>query len=337
MINDTCLSTNRPTIGITIGDPAGIGPEIVLKCLQYRDIYEICNPIVIASISVISEEAKRLNIRSRILPVESWPEPIGPERIYVVDVPVDGINTIQVGKVCEKAGVASYTYVLKAIELAQEKKIAAIATAPLTKESLKQAKIKCIDHTQIFSEHVRGNAVTLLATQQLRVAHVMRHLSLANSVAQLTEERVLKTIVDTAQGLAETYNLDPVKLIVAGLNPHNGDWGLMGNEEKQIILPAIKRARAAGLCVWGPIAADSAFPKAIHGEANAVIAMYHDQGHIAIKVNDWRKSYTVTVGLEIIRTSVNHGSALDIAGKGIADETSMFESICAAKNIVVLK
>ena len=320
--SDRYGSLVKPAIGITIGDPAGIGPEIVLRYLQNREVYDICRPIVIGSYSVLVREAKNLEIGSTIETIVGSTEFLSPDRISVVNVPIDGVDTTPIGCASEKAGQASYAYVIKAIKLAKAKAIDAIVTAPLTKESLKLAEVGFLDHTEILDAHFDGNPVSLLATRQLKVAHVMRHLSLANSISGLTERKIYNTIRDTSLGLAIAYKLKKVRLIVAGLNPHNGDAGLMGDEEARIIAPAIERARDDGFSVQGPIAADSAFPKAILGEADAVIAMYHDQGHIAIKVNDWRRSYTITVGLEILRTSANHGSALDIAGKQMADETS---------------
>ena len=222
---------------------------------------------------------------------------------------------------------------IKAISLADNGMLDAITTGPLTKASLKLANVPYIDHTEILSAYSKGDPVTMLATRKLRVAHVMRHLSLAESIKKLSSERILKTIIETAEGIKKTLGVKNPKLIVAGLNPHNGDGGIMGDEEKLIILPAIIQAQNKGYDVIGPVAADSAFPQALLGFADAVVALYHDQGHIAVKANDWRRSFTITVGLNIIRTSPNHGSALDIAGKNIADENSILEALYQASII----
>lgn len=324
-----------PRIGITLGDPAGIGPEIVLKSLQHDAIRRICRPLVIGSREVLEREAQAMDLPVTFTDAEATDDYVtAPSHIPVLDVATDGIASIVKGKVSAEAGRASYAYVLKAIELARAGVIDVIATAPVTKESFVLAGVPHVDHTQILAAHASGRGVTLLATRQLRVSHVMRHLSLSDSVTKLTREKIVETIVDTAHGVASAYGIDPVRVMVAGLNPHNGDGGLMGDEETRVVAPAIAEARAAGIQCWGPVPADSAFPKAILGEADVVIALYHDQGHIAVKTNNWRQSIGITVGLDILRTSADHGSALDIAGMGIAHEDSMMESIYAAADMV---
>jgi len=311
------VSTKKPAVGITTGDPAGIGPEVVLKALEMEDIADICTPQAIGSKSILEKTARELKLTS-----------IDKFKIHDIELPEN--VEIKPGKTSKYAGLASYNYVLKSIEMLKRGEIEAIVTGPVTKASLFKASVPFLDHTEIFDDNFNGRAVTLLATQDLMVSHVMRHVSLANAIRGLTEDKIFSTIVETCNALNKTFDIKFPRIIVAGLNPHNGDKGLMGDEEKTIITPAIERAKAEGIQVRGPVAADSAFPIAIEGGAVVVVAMFHDQGHIAVKSHNWKKSHGITAGLDLIRTSVDHGSALDIAGRGIAYEDSLVEAIKAA-------
>jgi 4-hydroxythreonine-4-phosphate dehydrogenase len=312
----------KPRIGITIGDPAGIGPEIALKVLSHPTILEACSPSLIGSLSILNRE------NPEILKI------LDDSRVKLIDVKVSNPSQITPGIISKEAGQASFEYMLKAISLAKASEIDAIVTAPITKASLKMANIPYLDHTEILDKEFNNQSVTLLATPELRVSHVMRHMSLKDSVTGLTEQLVFNTITQTNEVMNEIITDRPPKILVAGLNPHNSDNGLMGNEEETIIKPAIKKAKEKGVDVSGPIAADSVFPKAILGECDVVVAMYHDQGHIAIKTNNWRKSIGLTLGSGVLRTSADHGSALDIAGKNIAHEDSLLEALQVAIQIL---
>ena len=331
------IQKKRPIVGITLGDPAGIGPEIICKALRHKKLFTCCRPVIIGDLTIITREANNQKLKFKFLETKKISSVTPTSCIPVYNLPTKHSKCIQKGSTSPEAGLASYTYITKAVELAQAGEIDAITTAPITKESIKLAGLPYIDHTQILSAHVKGTPITILATKKLKVAHVMRHHSLVESVLQLSIEKIVTTIIHTAKGLEKTYGICNPKLIVAGLNPHNGDNGIMGDEEGRIIQPAVLKARQVGINAIGPIAADSAFPQVILGEADAAVALYHDQGHIAIKVDDWRGSYTVTIGMNVIRTSPNHGSALTISTKGLADEKSFLEAIYEACRIIEIK
>jgi 4-phospho-D-threonate 3-dehydrogenase / 4-phospho-D-erythronate 3-dehydrogenase len=315
----------KPKIGITIGDPAGIGPEITAKTLSEREVFNICTPIIIGNEKLIRNELKILKIE----PSE--------DNFSFYDIEDQDTRLFVKGSICPISAKASYNYILKAAKLAKEKKIDAIVTCPITKASLKKAEIPYIDHTEIFKSLFKENPITFLATNDLRTTFVMRHLSLMDSILKLTEEKIFATIIETHNALQKYYKIKSPKIIVTGVNPHNGDFGLLGNEEETLVSPAVKRALSEGLNIVGPIAADSAFPKAIEEKADGVVSMFHDQGHIAIKTNNWKKSIGITLGLPIIRTSVDHGSALDIAGRGIAYNDSLIAAIKEAVKLVNIK
>jgi 4-hydroxythreonine-4-phosphate dehydrogenase len=234
------------------------------------------------------------------------------------------------GKVSALAGRASVEYVEKAVELVQAGRADAITTGPINKAALKAAGVPYIGHTELLAALTGEERVTtMLATPGLRVIHVTRHVGLAEVASHITRERVLETILLTDLGLKQ-MGMESPRLAVAALNPHGGDEGLMGCEEIDAIGPAVEAAQAEGIDAQGPIPADSVFFRAIRGEFDAVVAMYHDQGHIPIKTHGFERSVTVTLGLPIVRTSVDHGTAFDIAWQGVADEESMVEALCLA-------
>jgi 4-hydroxythreonine-4-phosphate dehydrogenase len=227
----------------------------------------------------------------------------------------------------EKAGRAAIAYIEQATDLALNDQVDAIATGPINKASLQLAGSKHVGHTEILAALTDADRVTtMLATPGLRVVHVTRHVPLSQVASHITLERVLDTIRLTDAGL-EQMGIPGPHVAVAALNPHGGDEGLVGREEIEVIGPAVKAAQELGVNAKGPIPADSVFFRAIRGEFDAVVAMYHDQGHIPIKTHGFERSVTVTLGLPIVRTSVDHGTAFDIAWQGIADETSMLEAI----------
>lgn len=300
----------KPLIGVTIGDPAGIGPEIVAKTLMREAVLARCQPVVIGHTRFFQRD------------VPGFPAFCRARGIPIIDVESEGFEGIAPGVGDAAAGLASFAYVTRAIDLAKQGRLEAVATAPITKSALVQAGVPFKDHTEMFEAAFPGQAMTLLGNPRLKVVHVMRHASLRRSVLDLTEEKILETIRVTHEVMQKAYRRLP-RILVAGLNPHNGDEGLMGDEESTLIAPAVAAARALGIDAHGPIPADSVFPKAMDGGADVVVSMYHDQGHIAIKASDWRRSYGLTLGLSIVRSSADHGSALDIAGKGIAHAESM--------------
>jgi 4-hydroxythreonine-4-phosphate dehydrogenase len=260
-----------------------------------------------------------------------------PGTCEVLDLDNVDLAALQPGQVSAAAGRASVAYVEAAVGLAMEGNVDALATGPINKAALRAAGIPYIGHTELLTaligDGLSGEHVTtMLATPGLRVVHVTRHVPLVEVAGLITRERVLNTIRVTHRGLVQMGMPQP-RLAVAALNPHGGDEGLIGREEIDHIAPALEAAQREGIEAHGPIPADSVFFRAIDGQFDAVVAMYHDQGHIPIKTHDFARSVTVTLGLPVVRTSVDHGTAFDIAWQGKADERSMVEAIRLAAQL----
>ncbi len=320
----------RPIVGITVGDIAGIGPEVVAKALTHVEVHRVCRPLVIGDSRVFTDP-KFAASSPRVKVIENVSEARwSPETTMLLDLHNIEPADIAVGEISSAAGRAAVEYVLKATEMALTDTIAAVATAPLNKEAMRLAGYHYIGHTEILAEVTKtSRCTTMLATPGLRVTHVTRHIPFRDIAAQITREAVLDTIVITETGM-RNLGYDQPRLAVAGLNPHNGEGGLLGREEIDAIAPAVAAAREQGIDATGPIPADSVFFQAIRGEYDAVVTMYHDQGHVAVKTHDFERSITITLGLPIVRTSADHGTAFDIAGQGIAAEDSMVTAIIEA-------
>ncbi|MGC9467834.1 MAG: 4-hydroxythreonine-4-phosphate dehydrogenase PdxA [Anaerolineae bacterium] len=324
------MAATLPLIGITLGDVAGIGPEVVVKALRHKQLYEQCRPLVIGDARVFRDPKFAALVDQIRLTEDLVTATFDPDAVTLLDLHNVDPDTIAVGKVSIEAGRAAVEYVLRAIELAQSGEIDAIATAPLNKEAMRLAGYPYIGHTEILTE-VTGTArcTTMLATEGLRVTHVTRHIPFRQIADQITEANVLETVLITASGM-QRLGYEAPRIAVAGLNPHNGENGLLGREEIDAIGPAVEAARAHDIAAYGPIPADSVFFQTTRGDYDVVVCMYHDQGHIAVKTHGFEQSITITLGLPIIRTSADHGTAFDIAGQGIADETSMLTAIAEA-------
>jgi 4-hydroxythreonine-4-phosphate dehydrogenase len=253
--------------------------------------------------------------------------------VDVLDLTNVDWDQLQRGKVSALAGRAAVAYVEKAVQLAQQGLVQAIATGPINKEAINLAGYPYIGHTELLNDLTGAQrTTTMLVAGELRVTHVTRHVPLSEVAALITQERVLETVAVTAEGLRQ-FGFERPRLGVAALNPHGGEGGLLGGEELQAIAPAVEQARQQGIDARGPNPADSIFFRAIAGQFDAVVAMYHDQGHIPVKVHDFEGSYTVTLGLPLVRTSVDHGTAFDIAWQGRANPRSMIEAIQAAARL----
>lgn len=329
-------------IGITLGDPAGVGPEITLKAL--RDTSARGRPIsaiVYGSYNALRAAAERDGIEATISDdaVESlWP------RVSVSPVP-EPSPLPAMGKVSASAGQAAYDAIADAVRDAMAGKISAIVTAPISKEALNLAGHAFSGHTEMLAE-LSGTLGTsmMLAHGNLRVSHVSTHTALANVPALLTDKRLSRVIELTRDALLRLGIAKP-RIAVAGLNPHAGEAGLFGKEDAEVIAPTVERYRAGGLAISGPIPGDTVFVRALAREFDAVVAIYHDQGHIPVKLLGFRvdpetgrwlglSGVNITLGLPFVRTSVDHGTAFDIAGKGIASAQSMLEAIEFALNLV---
>ena len=327
-------SERRPLVGVTMGDPAGIGPEIVAKALAEPDVYRVSRPLVVGDLRTIAKIVSDL-----ALPVgaESVAEPragrYASGTVDVIDLANVDVAALRMGVIQPEAGRAAGQAIERAIRLAQTGEIDAIATAPLNKEALWAAGYPYPGHTEMLAELTGSReSLTMFVIGALRIFFLTRHLSLRDAIDQVTRTRVAATLAVMAQVLAG-LGIDAPRIVVAGLNPHAGEGGKMGREEIEEIAPGVDDARRTGLDVSGPVPADSVFHLAADGRFDAVLSLYHDQGHIAAKMTDFYKTVSVTTGLPFVRTSVDHGTAFDIAGKGVASAVSMVEAIRVAAEL----
>lgn len=321
----------KPVIGITMGDGAGVGPEIVMKALADPAIYASCRPVVIGDAKRLIQAGGLTGSRQRVQVVEGTEEAgLAADTVDVIDL--DALpSDLPFGQVSAEAGHAAFLYLQKAIELASANRIDAICTAPLNKEALHKGGHKYPGHTEILADLTGSTDVFMMLTAPgLRVIHVTTHVGLIDAVKKITAERVFKVLRAAHETLARAGIAAP-RIAVCGINPHAGENGLFGSgEEEEKIVPAVERARGEGIDAVGPLPADTLFFRARRGDFDIVVAMYHDQGHGPIKVLGLEAGVNISIGLPIIRTSVDHGTAFDIAGKGIADELSLKEAIRSA-------
>lgn len=332
--------TERVKIGITMGDPASIGPEITLKALGNPSIYQHCQPLVIGDASVLEETIKSLGINGlKVHAVQSVEEGIYQVgTVDVIDMKLVDFSKLEYGKVSKMAGDAAFQYVKKVIELAMDNKIDGTVTNAFNKEAINLAGYHYSGHTEIYADLTKTQKYTMmLAHNQLRVVHVSTHVSLREACNRVKKERVLE-VIKLANDACQSLGIKTPKIGVAGLNPHSGESGLFGTEEIEEIIPAIEMAQKEGMLVEGPIPPDTIFSKAQGGWYDIVVAMYHDQGHIPLKVlgfvynreqQKWDAvaGVNITLGLPIIRASVDHGTAFDQAGLGTASELSLINAI----------
>ena len=330
-------------IAITMGDPAGVGPEIILKALAVEEVLESCRPLVIGDRRVLERAAGWLT---------SGIEP-RPQHFEQVDAPQDGHylpgmltlldlanadpETCPVGQISAAAGKAAVEYVFRACDMALAGEVDAVVTAPLNKAAMNLAGFHYGGHTELLAERTGSSRVSmLLVGSKLRVVHVSTHVSLQEAIRRVTRERV-EQVIDLADQSARALGFARPRIAVAGLNPHAGEGGLFGDQEAREILPAVQAARARGLEISDPQPPDTVFLRAVRGEFDIVVAMYHDQGHIPMKLLAFDEGVNVSMGLPIIRTSVDHGTAFDIAGTGMASETSLLAAIDVAVKMIRAK
>jgi 4-hydroxythreonine-4-phosphate dehydrogenase len=319
-----------PLVAITLGDAAGIGPEVVAKALGRREVRAQCRPLVVGDARILRALAPAASVQA-VRRVEDARFEDG--TVTVLDLHTLDPAEVRMGEVDASTGAAAVAYVMEAARLAMAGAVDALATAPLNKAAMQQAGYDYIGHTELLAD-VTGAAhcTTMLATPGLRVTHVTRHVPFREIARHITRANVLRTIEVTHRGMRDLGFTAP-RLAVAALNPHNGEDGLLGREEIDAIGPAVRAAQAQGIDAHGPLPADSVFFQAVRGDYDVVVTMYHDQGHIAVKTHGFEHSITITLGLPIVRTSADHGTAFDIAGQGVADATSMGEAILAAAHI----
>lgn len=333
---------SKPVIAITMGDPAGIGPEIAVKALKEEKIQAICRPLIVGDAAVFEQIVGLLKMDVQVNAINHPNEAkFGKGNIDLLDLKNMPAAALHFGEISAAAGHASFEAVRKAIELAMAGDVDATVTGPVNKKSINEAGHYFAGHTEIYA-HFTGTKkyAMLLVEDNMKVIHVSTHVSLRQACDLVKKERIIQVIELLQQGMQQ-LGATNFKIGVAGLNPHAGDNGLFGTEDEVEIMPAVEQARAMGYDVEGPVPPDTLFAKASTGAYGGVVAMYHDQGHIPFKLAGFKwnaakkqmdsvKGVNITMGLPIIRTSVDHGTAFEIAGKGIASADAMVLAIESA-------
>jgi len=338
--------TAKPLVALTMGDPAGVGPEVIIRAWMAPQLHEQVRPLVIGYPEVLRRAAQLVGANITLSPIDSpeeWTSSLaGPQSIPIINTCRDEVVAAPIGVVDARSGEAAYECVTAAVRMALERKIDAIVTAPLSKAALHAAGHFYPGHTELLAEMcgVRDFAMMLYlpAGEQVRapaglgVAHVTLHQSLRSVFADLTPAAII-TKCRLAAGVMRRLGVDRPRVAVCALNPHAGEGGLFGDEESSIIAPAVAEARRDGLNVFGPFPTDTLMLRARDGEFDAVVAMYHDQGHIALKLLGMHAAVNITLGLPIVRTSVAHGTAFDRAWQGTARADGMVAAILTAAQL----
>lgn len=326
--------TTEGSIGITMGDPSGIGPEIICKALAQMPEEQRRTILVFGSRHILERANALVRSELRFRDALHGTAELAAGEIRVADVPVPDRNgPLKDGTITAAGGASAYSCIAAAVDAALNKRISVIVTAPINKAALHKAGYKFDGHTELLAQLTGAkSSFMLLASDRLSTLHVSTHASLASAVQRASTERVLATIRQGHAHLRRLGLAEP-RLAVAGLNPHSGEGGLFGREEIEQITPAIEMARQEGISVAGPIPGDTVFYRAMRGEFDLVIAQYHDQGHIPTKLIAFDETVNVTLGLPILRTSVDHGTAFDIAWKGVANHVNMLAAIAYARRL----
>jgi len=326
----------RPIVGVTMGDPAGIGPEVI--ALGYPDLFDHARTVVIGDADVLRAAVRICGVDLSVCAIEEvGAAGFEPGTIDVLDLGQVDAGTLERGVVREAYGAASLAYVERAIDLTQAGVIDAMTTAPINKQAIRAAGAEHAGHTGLLAERTGVEEYAMLLIEEpLRVAHVSTHVPLREACDLVTETRVLTT-TRLLDGALRDLGVESPTVAVAGLNPHAGDGGLLGSEDDAEIAPAVERAREEGIDAVGPESPDTVFARAAGGDADGVVAMYHDQGHVAIKTLGFDSAgvsgVNVTIGLPIVRTSVDHGTAFDIAGEGVASPASLIDAVRVAATL----
>lgn len=318
----------KPIIAVTMGDPAGIGPEIVAKSIADKATFDVARCIVIGDKKVMEKAIEIVGADLKVNVVES---PADGDYSYgvlnMIDLDNIDMSRFEYGKINAMCGQAAFDYIKKSIEITMDKQADAVATTPINKESLHAAEVDFIGHTEIFGALTgTDDPLTMFETNGLRVFFLTRHKSLRDMLDDIKKDRIIDYVERCTDALRR-LGVKEGTMAVAGLNPHSGEHGLFGWEEVKEIAPAVEELKERGFNVAGPVPADSVFHQAAQGRFNSVLSLYHDQGHIATKTLDFDRTISITNGMPILRTSVDHGTAFDIAGKGIAGAVSMEEAI----------
>ena len=318
----------KALIAVPMGDPAGIGPEIVARAAADPELFQTADCLVIGDRKVMEEAIRITGENLKIHVIQDPADGNYEERVLnLIDLDNIRMEDFAFGRVSAMCGRAAFAYIAKSIELAMQGKADAVATTPINKESLRAGQIPYIGHTEIFGALTgTDDPLTMFETRGMRVFFMTRHLSLREMLDKITRDRVIDYVIRCTEALRR-LGVTEGTMAVAGLNPHSGEHGLFGWEEVNEIAPAVEELKRMGYSVEGPVPADSVFHLAMLGKYNSVLSLYHDQGHIATKTLDFERTIAITNGMPILRTSVDHGTAFDIAGKGIASAVSMKEAI----------
>lgn len=341
------ITSMKPILAITMGDPAGIGPEIIVKALNNKETYEKCRPLVTGDAAVMEWAVRQMGTDQKINVIHSVKEALFEfGTIDVYDLHCVDMSDFEPGKVSPQCGNAAFVSIIKAIELAMADEVDGTVTAPLNKEALHKGGHNFDGHTEIYA-HYTGTKkyAMLLADKFMRVIHVSTHVSLREACDRVKKDRIIE-VTELINDACRQFGFENPHIGIAGLNPHASDNGLFGWEEEKEIIPAVNELKARGFNVDGPVPPDTLFAKARCGKFDGCVAMYHDQGHIPFKVVgfSWNKEtgkmdsaqgVNITLGLPIIRVSVDHGTAFDVAGKGVASEEAMLLSIDYATRMAV--
>ena len=318
----------KPLIAVTMGDPAGIGPEIVARTIDDKEIFNIARCIVIGDRKIMEKAIQIVGADLKIHVTDNPAEGDYSEGVLnLIDLDNINMDQFEYGKVSAMCGQAAYDYIAKSIEITMSGQADAVATTPINKESLHAAEVPFIGHTEIFGALTgTEDPLTMFEKNGLRVFFLTRHKSLRDMLDDIKKDRIIDYVQRCTEALRK-LGVNEGTMAVAGLNPHSGEHGLFGWEEVNEIAPAVEELKKQGYDVAGPVPADSVFHQAAMGKYNSVLSLYHDQGHIATKTLDFDRTISITNGMPILRTSVDHGTAFDIAGKGIAGAVSMKEAV----------
>ena len=325
----------KPIVAITMGDPAGVGPEVILKALAHSEVKKVCHPLVLGDWEVLQRTWRGKRRYPKLVPWEKG-QPIAKSRkaVHVYSLSSLSLKQSRPGRPTKACGQAAYDYIKAATELIVSQMADAMATAPISKRILRLAGYHYPGHTELLAELTQTQKFRMmLLGKGLKVVLVTVHLPLVQVARKLTRRRVRVTLELTHEALRRYFGISHPRIAVAALNPHAGEEGIFGREEKRIILPAVKEAERQGIQAKGPFPADTLFHQAVRGDYDAVVCMYHDQGLIPLKLLHFFGGVGLTLGIPFIRTSVDHGTAYDIAGKDRADDSSMKEAILLAARL----
>ncbi len=334
---DSPVIVTKPTIALTMGDPAGVGPEICLRALNEPEVNQLCRLVVFGDSEILKQCAQETNQKCTDN-IAATVRSLDADAHGIVDLGCISVNELQIGKVDARCGRASFNYIEASIQAALSGDVHAVATAPINKEALRAAGLSYPGHTEIFAERAQSQRWCMMQfSPEITCTFVTVHIGYAEVPEALTSGRIRETIELTHEGLSIIHQRPP-RIVVCGLNPHAGEHGLFGNcEEELLIIPAIEAARAQGIDVTGPLPPDTAFVPAMRKKTDGFVCMYHDQGHIPVKALAFDSAVNTTLGLKVIRTSVDHGTAYDIAWKSLANPSSLYAAIRLATRLVGLR